>query len=234
MGIEHMGNEYFSFINETVFINIIDNDYEFAQLIKDALRKYNIYKVQLSTDYVADITTLNYNIFILNMDNYDENDGLELINKLSRETIVIVLSEDASMEKGFNAGLSGARNVIKKIKFSEMCLINEINKIFLESIVIPPAFGKLHFFKEALSLYRDKSKNVEKMFDINEFFSQFNLIELNGIYMNLFNISLDNVAFLYNLYNRAINHTANDSDIESINKIENHYRSHLDLFVKYL
>lgn len=135
----------FAFLERSIKILIADDEWGFAESFREHLNAYELYDVDraLSAKEADSIlSSSQYHVCLMDLGLNDiDNDEYFLINKYSPKVSFIVVSAIDSLEKGFKARDCGAFAAVSKpVIFSDLNVINLINKAYFQSLIIPKSF----------------------------------------------------------------------------------------------
>lgn len=135
-------NAPFAFLERSIKILIVDDEWSFAEVLRENLSAYVLYDVARAySAKEADsiLSSGQYHVCLMDLGLNDiDNDEYYLIKKYSPKISFIIVSARESLEKGFQARDCGALAAVSKpVDFSDLNFINLINEAFFQSLITP-------------------------------------------------------------------------------------------------
>jgi CheY-like chemotaxis protein len=141
-------NNSSSFLERSIEILLVDDDWSIVQAYSEILRLYKLYNVTCAScakeaDFLLS-SSKRFHVCLMDLGLNDiDNDEYYLIKKHSPKTSFIVATARDSLTKGFQSKSYGAIAAINKpIDFNSLDIINLINEAFFRSLLFPNDINK--------------------------------------------------------------------------------------------
>jgi DNA-binding NarL/FixJ family response regulator len=199
-----------SFLERSIKILVVDDDWSIASAHTDILNFYKLYDVtgvtsaQKADEAMSSPARVHVCLLDLGLSDID-NDEYYLIKKYAPRISFIIVSARDSLQSGFRASTCGACAIVNKpVDFSKTDLVDLINSAFLRSLIIPDKNKKCKtVIKDAAEAFIST-----KPASVSEWAGRIGIEEryLRKVWAASFGYQPKYVIWLYRTYSRAFSY----------------------------